>query len=211
MLFSTFDFADISTTAGLATLAQVVFIDLTMAGDNIVILGTVASGLPTRDRQRVIMLGVGFSLVFLIGFALVATLLLKIPGLLLAGGLTLLWVAWSMATNLRHSNDASAETAPRHRKSFLQAAIQVAVADLSMSIDNVLAVASAARGHPAVLVIGLVLSVTLMGLAASFVARLVERYRWVAYVGLAVIVYVAVTMVWDGIHQLPPVISFLAR
>src|SRR6478672_4701370 len=169
-----FDFADILTAAGLVTLGQVILIDLTMAGDNVVIIGTLTSGLPAKDRRRVIMLGVAMALVFLIGFALVATQLLRVTGLLLAGGLLLLWVAYNMYRELRPAKvqpvddpDTPQIEGPPATKTFLRAAIQVTIADLSMSLDNVLAVAAAARDHPAVLFIGLTLSVTFMGLAAN--------------------------------------------
>jgi YjbE family integral membrane protein len=202
-----FNFADIFTTAGLITLGQVVLIDLTMAGDNVVIMGTLTSGLPERERKKVIMLGVGLALFFLIGFALVATRLLQFTGLVLAGGLLLLWVAYNMYIELRHApalaavDDPLTEAVegPPQSKSFLQAAIQVTLADLSMSLDNVLAVAATAREHPAVLFIGLALSVTFMGLAANFVARLIQRYRWIAWGGLIMILYVALRMIYDGI------------
>src|SRR6185436_1921573 len=201
-----FDLADIFTAAGLATLAQVILIDLTMAGDNVVIMGTLTSGLPEKERRRVIMLGVGMALVFLIGFALIATQLLHFTGLVLAGGLLLLWVAYNMYRALRHAPPVVADDpatpaveGPPRSTTFLQAAIQVTLADLSMSLDNVLAVAATARDHPAVLFIGLALSVTLMGLAANLVARLVQRYRWIAWGGLLMILYVAGKMIYDGI------------
>ena len=203
-----FDFADIFTTAGLITLGQVILIDLTMAGDNVVIMGTLTSGLPEKERKKVIMLGVGMALIFLIGFALIATQLLHFTGLILAGGLLLLWVAYNMYRELKHAHpapvtaddpDTPVVEGPKRTKTFLQAAIQVTVADLSMSLDNVLAVAATARDHPTVLFIGLALSVTLMGIAANFVARLVQRYRWIAWVGLLMILYVAGRMVYDGI------------
>ena len=202
-----FNFADIFTAAGLLTLGQVILIDLTMAGDNVVIMGTLTSGLPDRERKKVIMLGVGMALIFLIGFALIATKLLHFTGLVLAGGLLLLWVAYNMYRELRHAAPAPAADDPQTEavegppatKTFLQAAIQVTLADLSMSLDNVLAVAATARDHPAVLFIGLALSVTLMGLAANFVAKLVQRYRWIAWGGLLMILYVAGRMVYDGL------------
>jgi YjbE family integral membrane protein len=202
-----FDFADIFTTAGLITLGQVIVIDLTMAGDNVVIMGTLTSGLPDRERKRVIMLGVGMALIFLIAFALIATQLLQFTGLVLAGGLLLLWVAYNMYLELRRApppvvadDPATAEVeGPPRSKTFLQAAIQVTLADLSMSLDNVLAVAATAREHPTVLFIGLALSVTLMGLAANLVARLVHRFRWIAWCGLLLILYVASRMIYDGI------------
>ena len=201
-----FNFADIFTAAGLVTLGQVILIDLTMAGDNVVIMGTLTSGLPPKERRRVIMLGVGMALVFLIGFALIATQLLQITGLVLAGGLLLLWVAYNMYRELRPGHDVTADDpdtdaveGPPRTKTFLQAAIQITLADLSMSLDNVLAVAATARDHPAVLFVGLALSVTLMGLAANFVARLVQRFRWIAWAGLLLILYVAAKMIYDGI------------
>jgi YjbE family integral membrane protein len=202
-----FDFADIFTAAGLITLGQVILIDLTMAGDNVVIMGTLTSGLPEKERRRVIMLGVGMALVFLIAFALIATQLLHFTGLVLAGGLLLLWVAYNMYRELRHAPapvaaddpDTAAIEGPPRSKTFLQAAVQVTLADLSMSLDNVLAVAATAREHPTVLFIGLALSVTLMGLAANFVAKLVQRYRWIAWAGLLLILYVAGRMIYDGI------------
>jgi YjbE family integral membrane protein len=203
-----FDFADIFTAAGLLTLGQVILIDLTMAGDNVVIMGTLTSGLPAKERRRVIMLGVGMALVFLIGFALVATQLLRFTGLLIGGGLLLLWVAWNMFRELRPSPDVTADDpdtaaveGPPRTKTFLQAAIQVTLADLSMSLDNVLAVAAAAREHPAVLFIGLALSVTLMGLAANLVAKLVQRYHWIAWAGLVMILFVAGKMILEGLAQ----------
>ena len=201
-----FNFADIFTAAGLVTLGQVILIDLTMAGDNVVIMGTLTSGLPERERRKVIMLGVGMALIFLIGFALVATQLLHITGLLLAGGLVLLWVAYNMYRELRPAPqiivddpDTPGVEGPPRTKTFLRAAVQVTLADLSMSLDNVLAVAAAAREHPTVLFIGLALSVTLMGLLANYVAKLVQRFHWIAWVGLLVILYVACKMIYDGI------------
>jgi YjbE family integral membrane protein len=209
-----FDFADIFTAAGLVTLVQVILIDLTMAGDNVVIMGTLTSGLPARERRRVITLGVAMALIFLIGFALVATELLQITGLALAGGLLLLWVAYNMYRELRPvtivtANDPATEEieGPPPSKTFLQAAIQVTIADLSMSLDNVLAVAAAARQHPAVLFVGLALSVTLMGFAANFVARLIQRYHWIAWGGLLMILYIAIRMIWEGGSDVAPLMG----
>lgn len=199
------NFADIFTAAGLVALGQVILIDLTMAGDNVVIMGTLTSGLPEKERRKVIMLGVGMALVFLIGFAFIATQLLHFTGLILAGGLLLLWVAWNMYRELKHTQvvtaddpDTPAIEGPPRTKTFLQAAIQVTLADLSMSLDNVLAVAGAARDHPYVLAAGLVLSVALMGIAANFIAKYIDRYRWIAWIGLAVIIWVAGKMIYDG-------------
>jgi YjbE family integral membrane protein len=187
--------ADAFTPGGLAALSQVVVIDLTLAGDNVVILGTVAAGLPADQRKRVMTFGIGMALVCLTGLALVATRLLHVIGLTFAGGLLLLWVAWRLwrETGPHHLADA-APTAT----SFARAAVRVALADLSMSLDNVLAVAGAARAHPAVLFFGLGLSVTLTAIAAGLIARLIARHRWIGHVGLAVIVVVAVMMIHDG-------------
>jgi YjbE family integral membrane protein len=209
-----FNFAEIWTPAGLAVLLQVILIDLTMAGDNVVIMGTLTSGLPARERRRVIMLGVGIAVVFLIGFALIATQLLKITGLLLAGGLLLLWVAFNMYRELRPTKEVVADDpvtaaveGPPASKTFLRAAVQITIADLSMSLDNVLAVAAAAREHPSVLFVGLVLSVTVMGVAASFVARLIHRFPLLAWSGLLMILYVAVKMVWEGWRDVAPLLA----
>ena len=206
------DFASIFTAGGLAMLAQIVLADLTMAGDNVVIMGTIASGLPEKDRKRVLLFGVGIALVFLIGFALIATQLLKVTGLLLAGGLLLLWVAYNMYRELRpvklvvaDDPDTVAIEGPPATKTFLRAAIQITLADLSMSLDNVLVVAAIAKDNPAVLFIGLALSVTIMGLGANLVAKLVQKYHWIAWIGLVVILYVALKMVWEGWHQVAPV------
>ena len=208
-----FNFAEILTPVGLAVLAQVILIDLTMAGDNVVIIGTLTSGLPPRERRRIITLGVAIAVVFLIAFALIATQLLKITGLLVAGGLLLLWVAYNMYRELRPAKQVTAddpETAtvegPPASKTFVQAAIQITVADLSMSLDNVLAVAAAARDHPSVLFVGLALSVTFMGVAASFVARLIHRFPLLAWAGLLMILYVALKMIWEGWHDVAPLI-----
>lgn len=209
-----FNFAEILTPAGLVVLGQVILIDLTMAGDNVVIIGALTSGLPARQRRRVILLGVAIAVVFLIGFALIATQLLKITGLLLAGGLLLLWVAFNMYRELRPRSVVTADDpetraveGPPASKTFLQAAIQITIADLSMSLDNVLAVAAAAREHPSVLFVGLVLSVTFMGVAASMVARLIHRFPVLAWAGLLMILYVALKMIWEGSHQVVPIIA----
>jgi len=206
-----FDFTDIMTPGGLAALGQVIMIDLMLAGDNVVILGTLAAGLPPAARKRVLTIGVALALAFLIIFALLATRLLQVVGLTLAGGLLLLWVAWKLLRELRAGQvghaavgHAAVDTPARPAKTVAQAVFQVALADLSMSLDNVLAVAGAARDHPTVLFVGLALSVTLMAVAASFIAGIIERNRWIAYIGLVVIVYVAGKMIVDGTHQVLP-------
>jgi YjbE family integral membrane protein len=193
-----FDLADALSPAGLATLVQVAAIDLMLAGDNVVILGTLAAGLPAAQRKRVLGIGIGLALVCLIVFAWFATLLLHVVGLLFAGGLLLLWVAWRLWRELRRPHDDAAAVAPPPASLF-GAVMRVAVADLSMSLDNVLAVAGAARDHPTVLVIGLALSVTLVAVAANLIARLIERHRWIAYGGLLMILYVAASMIHRGI------------
>ena len=200
-----FSFSSIFTAAGMAKLGQIIVGDLTMAGDNVVIMGSLASGLPEKDRRRVLMFGVGMALVFLVTFALIATQLLKVTGLVFAGGLLLLWVAYNLIKELHPGapvvldDPATALVeGPLRTKTFLQAAIQITIADLSMSLDNVLLVASIARDNPALLVVGLTFSVLFMGLAANYVARLIQRYHWINYIGLAVILYVAVTMIYEG-------------
>jgi YjbE family integral membrane protein len=205
-MISGFSFSSIFTAAGAAKLGQIVVGDLTMAGDNVVIMGSLASGLPARDRRKVLMFGVGMALVFLIAFAVIATQLLKITGLVFGGGLLLLWVAYNMVREL-HPKAAAvvaddpqtvAVEGPPATKTFFRAAVQITIADLSMSLDNVLLVASIARENPALLVVGLSFSVLLMGLAANYVARLIQRYHWINYIGLAVILYVALTMIYEG-------------
>ncbi len=193
------------TPAALAVFGQVLLIDIVLAGDNAIVVGALAAGLPPRDRQRVILVGIIAAFVMRIAFALLATVMLQVVGLVLAGGLLLLWVAWKMWRELRSPphNENSAHLKPP--RSFATAAFQVALADLSMSIDNVLAVAGAARDHPGIMVAGLVLSVALMGLASTFIARLIERYQWIAYLGFAMIIFVALKMIWDGAHQVMPV------
>ena len=200
-----FSFSSIFTGTGLAKLGQIIVGDLTMAGDNVVIMGSLASGLPEKDRRRVLMLGVGMALAFLITFAVIATQLLKITGLVFAGGLLLLWVAYNMWKELHPTvpvvsddPDTADVEGPPPTKTFLQAAIQITIADLSMSLDNVLLVASIARDNPALLVVGLTFSVLFMGFAANYVAKLIQRYHWINYIGLVVILYVAAGMIYEG-------------
>jgi len=203
--FPVMNFSAVFTASGMAKLGQIIVGDLTMAGDNVVIMGSLASGLPAKDRRNVLMLGVGMALVFLITFAVIATQLLKVTGLVFAGGLLLLWVAYNMWRELHPripviADDPStvAIEGPPRSKTFLQAAIQITIADLSMSLDNVLLVASIARENPALLFIGLSFSVLFMGLAANYVARLIQRYHWINYIGLAVILWVAGNMIYEG-------------
>ena len=207
---------------------QVVMIDLVLAGDNAVVIGLAAAGLPADLRRKAIIIGIAAATLMRIGFALIATHLLNITGLLLAGGLLLLWVCWKMFEELRVSRkeqadaiealasqdlnrDGSVGSSGAPRKTLRQAVTQIIIADVSMSLDNVLAVAGAAREHPTVLVFGLALSIALMGLAASLIARLLARHHWIAWIGLLVILYVALHMIWEGWldirgaeHETPP-------
>lgn len=210
--------SELLTTEALSALLQVIMIDLVLAGDNAVVIGLAAAGLPKDQRNKAILIGIIAATVLRIIFAGLVTQLLAIVGLLLAGGLLLLWVCWKMWREIRagHGQDPDAEVAAAEaaagtgpRKTFGQAAWQIVVADVSMSLDNVLAVAGAAREHPTVLIIGLALSIALMGLAASFIARLLQRYHWIAYVGLAIILYVALDMIYRGALEVWPVISSL--
>ena len=191
---------DILTAAGLTALLQVIAIDLLLAGDNAVVIGLAAAGLEPSQRRKAILVGILAATVLRILFAGVAVYLLAIIGLLLAGGLLLLWVCWKMWRELRagHNEDSLTGLPTASKKTFLQAAMQIVVADVSMSLDNVLAVAGAAREHPSVLVAGLALSIALMGLAANFIAQLLGRYRWIAYIGLAIILYVSLDMIYRG-------------
>ena len=190
--------ADALSPAGLTALAQVIAIDLMLAGDNVVILGTLAAGLPAAQRKRVLAIGIGLALVCLIGFAWFATFLLRVVGLLFAGGLLLFWVAWRLWRELRQPSIAR-DDGEKPPQGMIGAVARIALADLSMSLDNVLAVAGAARDHPTVLVIGLGLSVTLVAVAANAIARLIERHRWIAYGGLMMVVWVAISMVHRGV------------
>ena len=194
-----------------AAFLSVLMIDLVLAGDNAVAVGLAAGGLPAKDRRKVILYGLGAAVVLRISFALITTWLLGVIGLLLAGGVLLLWVCWKMWRELREQithdqEDARAilddnpATEPRAKpaKSFKQAFLQVLIADVSMSLDNVLAVAGAAREHPAILVFGLLLSIILMGVAATAIANLLHKHRWIGFIGLAIVLYVSVHMIWEG-------------
>jgi YjbE family integral membrane protein len=214
---------ELLTPEALTAFLQVIMIDLVLAGDNAIVIGLAAAGLPEGQRNKAILVGIAAATILRIVFAAATTQLLQIVGLLLAGGILLLWVCWKMWRELRVSREEEAEAAEAladvdinadgtiaghaPRKTFGQAATQIVVADLSMSLDNVLAVAGAAREHPVVLIFGLALSIALMGLAASFIARLLQRHRWIAYVGLAIILYVALEMIWRGALEVWPVVN----
>ncbi len=203
------DFAGLFSGSGSAWLAfgQVILIDIVLAGDNAIVIGALAAGLPADQRKKVILIGIIAALVLRIGFALVVTQLMAIVGLIFAGGVLLLWVAWKMWREIGHGGESAGSpevTGDEHSglkpaKSFAGAAWAVAVADVSMSLDNVLAVAGAARDHPGILMVGLVIAVALMGVAANIIAKYIERFRWIAWIGLLVIVYVAGSMIYTGI------------
>ena len=216
-------FMEVFSAAGLSALLQVIAIDLVLAGDNAIVIGMAAAGLPRERRRKAILIGVIAATVLRIGFAAITLQLLQILGLLLVGGLLLLWVCWKMWRELRttaaerqsadealadiyHDKDG-AVAGGAQRKTLMQAATQIVIADVSMSLDNVLAVAGAARDHPTVLVIGLILSIALMGVAANYIARLLHRYPWIAYIGLAIILYVALDMIYRGGLEVWPVVQ----
>ncbi|MEO8455122.1 MAG: TerC family protein [Sphingomicrobium sp.] len=206
------DIASFITPAAIAALLEILMIDIVLAGDNAIVVGALAAGLPSDQRKKVIMIGVLAALVLRIVFALLVSQLLQIVGLVLAGGILLLWVAWKMYRELRSEEDnpeipGDERSGMRPARTFASAAWGVAVADISMSLDNVLAVAGAARDHPWILVFGLVLSVILMGVAANVIAKYIERYRWIAWVGLIVILWVALKMIWEGAAHVAPVIA----
>ncbi|AWB08554.1 hypothetical protein A6A40_26560 (plasmid) [Azospirillum humicireducens] len=208
---------ELFTTEALLALLQVIMIDLVLAGDNAIVIGLAAAGLPREQRGKAILIGILAATVLRIGFAAVTTQLLQIIGLLLAGGVLLLWVCWKMWRELRQPQDEDEAVEVLEddggtqmagpRKTLAQAVWQIVVADVSMSLDNVLAVAGAAREHLGVLVIGLTLSIALMGLAASLIARILHKHRWLAYVGLAVILYVALHMIYRGALEVWPLVN----
>lgn len=185
--------------AELTALLQVLLIDLALAGDNAVVVGLAVAGLPHKQQRMAIIVGIGGATVARILLALITVTLLQIVGLLLAGGILLLWVCWKMYRELRVQHAQVHLDAPP--KSLGSAMLQILLADISMSLDNVLAVAGAAKDHPWVLVTGLTMSVVLMGVAAGLVARLLEKYRWIAWIGLLIVLYVALRMIWDGGHE----------
>ncbi len=206
----------------LTALGQVLLMDLVLAGDNAVAVGLAAAALPQDQRRKAILVGLAAAVVLRIGFALITVQLLALVGLLLAGGLLLLWVCWKMWRELReqathdqaeaeaelqlamsveHGTGPSPEELGFKRKSFGAALLQIVIADITMSLDNVLAVAGAAHEHPWIMVFGLILSIALMGVAATFIAKLLHRHRWIGYIGLVVVLYVALHMIWDGARQ----------
>ena len=211
------DFANIGAVSQLSAFATVVLIDIALAGDNAIIVGALAAGLPAEQRKKVIAIGILAALLLRIVFAVAVLYGLerfKEYGLVFGGGLLLLWVAFKMYRELRphgaNQTDDGEQSGIAPAKSFAGAAWAVAVADVSMSLDNVLAVAGAAREHPGIMVVGLILSVALMGIAANIIAKYIERYRWIAWIGLAIILYVAGKMIWEGWHDLQPMLTSVA-
>jgi YjbE family integral membrane protein len=210
------DFSNITSPAAFTAFIQVLMIDIVLAGDNAIVVGALAAGLPPAQRKKVIFIGVIAALVLRVIFALTVSWLLGIVGLVLAGGILLLWVAWRMYRDIKGHSSSESPGSPEIEgdehsgitasKSFAAAAWSVAIADVSMSLDNVLAVAGAAREHPGILIVGLIVAVALMGIAANVIARYIERFRWIAWIGLAVIVYVAGKMIWEGAHEVHPII-----
>lgn len=216
-----FDVADI------AALLQVILIDLALAGDNAVAVGLAASALPSQQQRRAIFWGIAMALVLRIAFAGITIQLLAIPGLLLMGGLLLFWVAWRMWQDLQqhepvmvgdpHAGEQMAEAVASGGKpptTFGRALFTIVLADVSMSLDNVLAVAAVSRHNVYIMAFGLVLSVVLMGVAASLIARIINRYRWIAVVGIVIILFAGTRMVWEDAHNffpayVPAIPSFL--
>ncbi|MBN8830033.1 MAG: YjbE family putative metal transport protein [Sphingomonadales bacterium] len=200
------DFGNLGSASALSALLQVLIIDITLAGDNAIVVGALAAGLPAAQRRKVILIGVVAALILRVFFALVVTQLLQVVGLVLAGGLLLLWVAWKMWREMHQGHEAGGSpeiqgdehSGVQPAKSFASAAWAVALADVSMSLDNVLGVASAAKDHPGIMIVGLVFAVALMGLAANIIAKYIDRYRWIAWIGIAVILWVAGTMIYEG-------------
>ncbi len=202
------DFSNLNTASAWSALGTVILLDLVLAGDNAIVVGALAAGLPADQRKKVIFIGVIAALVLRVVFALMVNLLMGVIGLVFVGGLLLMWVAWKMYRDVTRNEATESPGSPEvlgdensgipAAKSFAAAAWAVAIADVSMSLDNVLAVAGAAKDHPGIMIVGLIFAVALMGIAANVIAQYIERYRWIAWVGMAVIVYVAGKMIYDG-------------
>ena len=208
---------DLGVWAQLVTLGQVIAIDLVLAGDNAIVVGMAAAGVPKEQRRKVIFAGIGAAIMLRIFFALITTQLLAVIGLTLAGGILLLWVCWKMFHELREqaSDEVTpgealeAGNLPEKAKPMSTAIWQIVVADVSMSLDNVLAVAGAAQEHPYILAIGLLLSVAMMGTAANLIAHVLHRHRWIGWIGLLIITYVAISMIWRGGEEVVQHTAFL--
>ncbi len=208
---------DLGLWAQLVTLGQVIAIDLVLAGDNAIVVGMAAAGVPKEQRRKVIFAGIGAAIMLRIFFALITTQLLAVIGLTLAGGILLLWVCWKMFHELREqaSDEVTPDEAleagnlPEKAKPMSTAIWQIVVADVSMSLDNVLAVAGAAQEHPYILAVGLLLSVAMMGTAANLIAHVLHRHRWIGWIGLVIITYVAISMIWRGGEEVVQHTAFL--
>ena len=192
------------SAADLVKLLQVVFVNLVLSADNAIVVGIAAAGLPVHQRLRVMAIGIAGATVLRIVFALFTLQLLEVDGLRLVGGLVLLWICWKLWSELRSGELSEEAAAGAHPKTMMAAVWQIIVADVSMSLDNVLAVAGAAGESTRVLIVGLVLSIAFMGIAATLISRMLNRFAWIGYVGLAVIVYVAVHMIWEGVVEVLP-------
>ena len=202
------DFSNLNSSSAWTALASVILLDLVLAGDNAIVVGALAAGLPSKKHKKVIFIGVIAALVLRVVFALMVNILMGVIGLIFVGGLLLIWVAWKMYRDLKRSEATESPGSPEilgdensgipAAKSFAAAAWAVAVADVSMSLDNVLAVAGAAKDHPGIMIVGLIFAVALMGIAANVIAQYIERYKWIAWFGMAVIVYVAGKMIYEG-------------
>jgi YjbE family integral membrane protein len=202
------DFSNLNSSSAWTALASVILLDLVLAGDNAIVVGALAAGLPPEQRKKVILIGVIAALVLRVVFALMVNILMGVIGLIFVGGLLLIWVAWKIYRDLKRSEATESPGSPEilgdensgipAAKSFAAAAWAVAVADVSMSLDNVLAVAGAAKDHPGIMIVGLIFAVALMGIAANVIAQYIERYKWIAWFGMAVIVYVAGKMIYEG-------------
>ena len=198
-----------TTYSELIALFQIIVIDVVLAGDNAIVVGMAASRVAPEMRAKVIFWGIAGAVLLRVGFAAITVQLLAIVGLTLAGGILLLWVCWKMYRELRHAphaasagaavSDGAADTGKQ--LGFWGAIVQIIVADVSMSLDNVLAVAGAAKGHTGVLIIGLAIAIALMALAASYIARILARFPWLTWVGLIIVLYVALEMIWRGSHE----------
>jgi YjbE family integral membrane protein len=193
-------------TGGLVALGQVLMIDIVLAGDNAVVIGMAAARVPLSLRGKVIVWGLAAAVALRVILALIAVSLMKVIGLTLAGGILLLWVCWRFWRDISYTKHHQS-TQLQANGPLRRAIIQIVLADASMSLDNVLAVAGAARDHLDVLVIGLMLSVGLMGAAANLIARLLDRFRWITYLGLLIVLYVALSMIWHGGHDVFRAIS----
>ena len=201
--------------ANISALVQVLIIDLSLGADNAIVIGMAVAGLPKAQRRHAMVGGLTAAVILRILLAIFAVQLLHVTGLVIAGGVLLLWVCWKMYRELQHMRRVHAkhEEAPKplpdlQPKKLSEAIVQILVADLGMSLDNILAVAGAARDHVVVLAIGLVVSIIIIGAAAAATARLMHRWPWLGWVGLFIVLYVATKMIWDGAHQISPAMPF---